>query len=470
MKRIVSLLLTAALAVSVCLTGAAAARFSDVPSSYWAYKEITWANEQGLMNGTASTTFNPGGKTLRGQMTAILYRYAGSPAVSGSVPYSDVSSTAYYADAAIWAKKNSILISTRLNAAQLNAGDAIGRAEFCAMVYNFAKYSGVDVSKTGSVPFTDTASLSSEYQTAIAWAYNNGIVNGTSATTFNPSGTLTRAAAAAMLYRYADRFDAPDEAEEPPKQDTTQTANDPSSVTLSKGANISVTIPVGKSIPLVDELGQSWTCQQDAAGRNTATITYDFGLKKQVLLGLAEGATTMTILSSADYKTVLATVKVTVGGAASGGSDSGSTSGSFDADDVDLDAYMDIRNEIVRLTNEVRRENGVAELPIDEATMKAAQAVAQYYAESQYTKINGAHNLSKEDELRRMYGISNEFSSNYTSFSETSDVAGKATGNWEKSPRHFSTMIHPTAGSTGVGVYKLGTVYYCVQFYNFNVG
>ena len=101
------------MALSLCCIGvSAAARFTDVPDSFWASKEIAWAVDKGIVNGTTSMTFSPNNKTLRGQMTAILYRYAGEPAVSSASSFSDVKSAAYYANAASWAQKNNILIST----------------------------------------------------------------------------------------------------------------------------------------------------------------------------------------------------------------------------------------------------------------------------------------------------------------------------------------------------------------------
>lgn len=106
-----------------------------------ANKEITWASERGLMNGATATTFNPTGKTLRGQMTAILYRYAGSPAVEQASVYSDVTSANYYADAAIWAVENEITEETRLVSKTMDAGDPISGAEFCTMLLMFSIYS-----------------------------------------------------------------------------------------------------------------------------------------------------------------------------------------------------------------------------------------------------------------------------------------------------------------------------------------
>jgi len=78
-----ALLLVLAMVLSLfCVSiGTAHPRFTDVPDSFWASKEIAWAVNKGVVNGTSATTFSPNDKTLRGQMTAILYRYAGEPAV-----------------------------------------------------------------------------------------------------------------------------------------------------------------------------------------------------------------------------------------------------------------------------------------------------------------------------------------------------------------------------------------------------
>ncbi len=76
--------LTCALALFSSLTFALAAPvFSDVPSSHWASNEIQFIVNEGLFNGTTATTFSPDAQMKRGQLAAVLYRYAGSPAVNG---------------------------------------------------------------------------------------------------------------------------------------------------------------------------------------------------------------------------------------------------------------------------------------------------------------------------------------------------------------------------------------------------
>ena len=96
-SRMKALLLVLAMVLSLfCVSiGTAHPRFTDVPDSFWASKEIAWAVDKGVVNGTSATTFSPNDKTLRGQMTAILYRYAGEPAVSGASSFSDVKASIY---------------------------------------------------------------------------------------------------------------------------------------------------------------------------------------------------------------------------------------------------------------------------------------------------------------------------------------------------------------------------------------
>ena len=62
-------------------------------------KALLWAVEQGIVNGTSATSFSPNATCTRGQMAAILYRYAKSPEVKGDKSFADVKAGAYYANA-----------------------------------------------------------------------------------------------------------------------------------------------------------------------------------------------------------------------------------------------------------------------------------------------------------------------------------------------------------------------------------
>ena len=82
--------------------------FADVPADAYYAKAVAWAVENGITEGTSDTTFASGTICTRAQGAALLYRAAGSPAVSGSAAFTDVPADAYYADAAAWAEQKGI--------------------------------------------------------------------------------------------------------------------------------------------------------------------------------------------------------------------------------------------------------------------------------------------------------------------------------------------------------------------------
>ena len=82
--------------------------FADVPSGSYYEKAVLWAVENGITTGTSDTTFGPDAACTRAQSAALLYRAAGSPAVSGSAAFHDVAADAYYAAAAAWAEQKGI--------------------------------------------------------------------------------------------------------------------------------------------------------------------------------------------------------------------------------------------------------------------------------------------------------------------------------------------------------------------------
>ena len=82
--------------------------FTDVPADAFYAKAVAWAVENGITSGTGEGKFSPNATCTRAQAVTFLYRASGSPAVSGSAEFSDVSTTAFYADAVTWAAKKGI--------------------------------------------------------------------------------------------------------------------------------------------------------------------------------------------------------------------------------------------------------------------------------------------------------------------------------------------------------------------------
>ena len=82
--------------------------FTDVPANSWYAGAVAWAVEQGITSGTSDTTFSPNVSCTRAQMVTFLWRASGTPEIGTTSPFSDVSADAYYYDAVLWAVEQGI--------------------------------------------------------------------------------------------------------------------------------------------------------------------------------------------------------------------------------------------------------------------------------------------------------------------------------------------------------------------------
>ena len=117
---------------------------------------------------------------------------------------------------------------------------------------------------------------------------------------------------------------------------------------------------------------------------------------------------------------------------------------------------MEIRQEIIRLINQTRKDNGVSELPVSEALMNAAQACSN----RRYTW----HHAPEEGQAAAEAGYPYGFGDNLTVFTGTANTAQRAVDNWINSPGHFETMIDPRCDCIGVGVTQYDGITYCYMF------
>ena len=110
--------------------------------------------------------------------------------------FTDVPGSAYYYDAVLWAVENGVTSGTSASAFSPNT--ACTRAQAVTFLWRAA---GSPAPKSSVTPFTDVAE-GSYYHDAVLWAVENGVTSGTTATTFSPDGSCTRAQIVTFLYRW----------------------------------------------------------------------------------------------------------------------------------------------------------------------------------------------------------------------------------------------------------------------------
>ena len=170
--------------------------FVDVKDSAYYAMAVQWAVENGITSGTSATTFSPDQVCTRAQIVTFLWRAAGSPApVSGQMPFEDVRADAYYYKAVQWAVENGITSGTSADA--FSPDRVCTRAQIAAFLWRAQNASKAE---NEEMVFTDV-SVSAYYYNAVLWAVENGITNGTSATTFSPDQACTRAQCVTFLWK-----------------------------------------------------------------------------------------------------------------------------------------------------------------------------------------------------------------------------------------------------------------------------
>ena len=180
---------------------------------------------------------------------------------------------------------------------------------------------------------------------------------------------------------------------------------------------------------------------------NPDTVAVEQVLTFWVAVAKAEGTAEITASNSAGKH---GSVTLTVGPASAASEPPAS------GDSVGLTDNMEIRQEMIRLINQTRKDNGGAELPVSEALMNAAQICSN----RRYTW----HHAPEESQAAADAGYPYGFGDNLTVFTGTTDAARRAVDNWINSPGHFETMINSRCDCIGVGVTQHDGITYCYMF------
>ena len=171
--------------------------FTDVSTSAYYYDAVMWAVENGVTEGTSATTFSPDMACTRAQMVTFLWRAAGSPKpTTTNNPFTDVQSGEYYYDAVLWAVENGVTEGT--SATTFSPDAVCTRAQTVTFLWRQAGAPVVNY----AISFTDV-DANAYYAEAVRWAVSEGVTVGTSDTTFSPDMDCTRAQIVTFMYRAA---------------------------------------------------------------------------------------------------------------------------------------------------------------------------------------------------------------------------------------------------------------------------
>ena len=169
--------------------------FTDVSSSAYYYDAVRWAAEEGITAGVTGSTFAPDRGCTRAQIVTFLWRANGSPKPSSQKnPFTDVSAGSYYYQAVLWAVEKGI--TTGVTSTTFAPDALCTRGQATMLLWRAS--GSPQVSKAH--PFRDVAE-DAYYEDAVNWAVHSGVTQGTTGSTFAPQDVCTRAQIVTFLYR-----------------------------------------------------------------------------------------------------------------------------------------------------------------------------------------------------------------------------------------------------------------------------
>ena len=179
--------------------------FTDVEKN-WAYPGIQYCVTHGIMGGMGDGTFAPTGTTTRAQIVQILYNLEGTPAVSGTTPFTDLTAN-WYKPAILWAYQNNVVAGT---SPTTFAPDQPVTREQIAVILTQYMFHVLKMERTWTPAdlstFPDGANVSSWAKEAMQDAVALGLINGTKAPDgkvyLDPQGSAARQQVATILMNF----------------------------------------------------------------------------------------------------------------------------------------------------------------------------------------------------------------------------------------------------------------------------
>lgn len=197
-----------AVITAACGTGSAACTvtvsgqplpFDDVVPGAWYYSDVRYAYESGLFAGTGEDTFSPGKPATYAMVLQVLYRMSGADQDGEPGQEGD----AWYSAAFRWAAGNGL--ADGMTESGCDSNGQLSRQELAALLYRYetmlcARPAGGFASLSD---FSDSRDIYLLARDAVSWAVGNGLLQGTSEDTIQPTERADRAQVAAVIHRYS---------------------------------------------------------------------------------------------------------------------------------------------------------------------------------------------------------------------------------------------------------------------------
>lgn len=186
--------------------------FRDVTSAHWAFASVERAAELGLVTGYSDGTFRPDAAVTRAQFVLMLWRMCGKPAAAKAASFADASAD-WYQDALSWAVENGYV--NGLSDTRFGPDAPITRQQAMAILFRLnGGQSGTELTLTGiyEQTFADSTTIAAWAKDATWWAVYHELVSGVGGSRIAPEANASRAQIAAILLRYADQFMTMEEA------------------------------------------------------------------------------------------------------------------------------------------------------------------------------------------------------------------------------------------------------------------
>ena len=179
--------------------------FSDVTKN-WAYPGIQYCVTHGIMGGMGDGTFAPTGTTTRAQIVQILYNLEGTPAVSGTTPFTDLTAN-WYKPAILWAYQNNVVAGT--TPTTFDPERPVTREQIAVILTQYM-FHVLKMNRTWTPAdlstFPDGAQVSGWAKEAMQDAVALGLINGTKAPDglvyLDPQGSAARQQVATILMNF----------------------------------------------------------------------------------------------------------------------------------------------------------------------------------------------------------------------------------------------------------------------------